>query len=210
MLAHAQSVTPYTNTLQALDIWPALSVCAEGKKTFNLPPIHAGEEWPFNNFSLKVQAIVGMLKVLKGDDTEELHSGSNVKHLLKHLPCAQQAQFRRHHLKRNPDKTKFSLLEVEDWLHLEANCMEFDSTDDTRATKLDQGAAIWGKTNHKKLSYGIEQWQAIEPITKSRVIHLNVSSKHKAICPHCRAEHYLSQCTTFIALTKQQVVGWIK
>ncbi|KAL1276940.1 hypothetical protein QQF64_023613 [Cirrhinus molitorella] len=150
VLAHAESVTPYTNALQALDRRygrPYQFVLREIEALENLPPIRAGDERAFDDFSLRVQAIVGMLKALKGDGIEELHSGSNVKRLLSRLPRSQQTQFRRHHLKRNPDKTKFSLLEFADWLQLEANCMEFDPTDEFRSTKRDQRAAFRDKVN---------------------------------------------------------------
>ncbi|XDV54023.1 hypothetical protein PO909_022401 [Leuciscus waleckii] len=121
VLAHAESVMPYTNALQALDRRYGCSfqfVLKDTETLESLPPIRAGDERAFNDIFLRVQAIVGMLKALKGDRIEEM---SNVKRLLNLLPRSQQNQFRRHHLKRNPDKTKFSLLEFADWLQLEAN-----------------------------------------------------------------------------------------
>ncbi|XP_042575337.1 uncharacterized protein LOC122136428 [Cyprinus carpio] len=151
-----------------------------------------------------------MLKALKEEGIEELHSGSNVKRLLNRLPRSQQTQFRRHHLKRNPDKTKFSLLEFADWLQLEANCMEFDPTDETRTLKRDQRAVIRGQSKQTTILHGVEQRQATEPLPKPKAVHPKVPTKPKAVCPYCRAEHYLSQCTVFTALTKEQMVGWIK
>nr|XP_055027031.1 uncharacterized protein LOC129416689 [Misgurnus anguillicaudatus] len=210
VLAHAESTMPYTNALQALDRRygrPYQFVLREIETLENLPPIRPGDERAFDDFSLRVQAIVGMLKALKGDGVEELHSGSNVKRLLNRLPRSQQTQFRRHHLKRNPDKTKFSLLEFADWLQLEANCMEFDPTDGVKATKRDQRTVIRGQGQQTTIMHGIEQKKAIEPKAKVSVAH---SAKPKAVCPYCSMEHYLSQCTTFIALTKEQKVSWIK
>lgn len=103
VLAYAESIIPYTNTLQALERkygWPYQFVLREIEALENLPPTRAGDEWAFDDFSIRVQAIVGMLKVLKQDGVEEVHSGSYVKCLLSHLPCLQQTQFRRHHLKK--------------------------------------------------------------------------------------------------------------
>ncbi|XP_052446016.1 uncharacterized protein LOC127987697 [Carassius gibelio] len=213
VLAHAESVTPYTNALQALDRRygrPYQFVLREIETLENLPPLHAGDERAFDSFSLRVQAIVGMLKALKEEGIEELHSGSNVKRLLNRLPRSQQTQFRRHHLKRNPDKTKFSLLEFADWLQLEANCMEFDPTDETKTIKRDQRAVIRGYSKQTTILHGVEQRQATEPLPESKAVHPKLPTMRKAVCPYCCAEHYLSQCTVFTTLTKEQMVGWIK
>ncbi|RXN16554.1 hypothetical protein ROHU_021887 [Labeo rohita] len=161
VLAHAEAVTPYTNALKALDRRygrPYQFVLREIEALENLPPIRAGDERAFYDFSLRVQAIVVMLKALKGD----------------------------------------------------ANCMKFDPTDETRATKRDQRAAIRGQSKQTTILHGVEQRRGVEPTTKSRPVHPKVSTKPKVICPYCSAEHYLSQCTTFTALIKEQMVCWIK
>lgn len=80
VLAHAESQTPYTDALHALDRrygQPYQFVLKEIKTLENLPAIRAGDEHALDGFSLHVQAIVGMLKSLKEDGMEELHSGSN-------------------------------------------------------------------------------------------------------------------------------------
>ncbi|XP_021324376.1 uncharacterized protein [Danio rerio] len=213
VLAHAESVTPYTNALQALDRRygrPYQFVLREIETLENLPAIRAGDERAFDEFSLRVQAIVGMLKALKDDGIEELHSGSNVKRLLNRLPRSQQTQFRRHHLKRNPDKTKFSLLEFADWLQLEANCLEFDPTDTTRTLNRDQRAVTRQQTRQTSILHGVNQRQTTEQVTKPTIIQQKAPNKHKPVCPYCNAEHYLGQCTAFNTLTKEQIVGWIK
>lgn len=147
-----------------------------------------------------------MLKALKGDGIEELHSGSNVKCLLNRLPRSQQTQFRRHHLKKNPDKMKFSLLEFADWLQLEANCMEFDPIDETRTKKRDPRAAIRGQSKQTTILHGVEQRQVIEPLTKTKALHPKVPTKPKAICPYCRT---LPQPVYSIYSINQRANGWL-
>lgn len=138
VLAHAESVMPYTNALQALDRRYGRSfqfILKETETLESLPPIRAGNEQTFDDLFSQSPSNSRHAQSPKGEGIEELQSGSNVKRLLNRLPRSQQNQFRRHHLKRNPDKTKFSLLVFADWLQLEANCMKFDPTDKTRATK---------------------------------------------------------------------------
>lgn len=64
VLAHAESSTPYTNALQALDRRngrPYQFVLKEIETLENLPTIRVGHERALDDFSLRFQAIVGML-----------------------------------------------------------------------------------------------------------------------------------------------------
>lgn len=72
-----------------------------------------------------------MFKALKEDGVEELHSGSNVKWLVVSYKRSHLYQFQRHQLRSNLHKVKFFSLELEAWLEMEANCMQFNTTDGT-------------------------------------------------------------------------------
>ncbi|XP_062287006.1 uncharacterized protein LOC133992303 [Scomber scombrus] len=209
VLAHAESSTPYTNALQALDRRygrPYQFVLKEIETLENLPPIRAGDERALDDFSLRVQAIVGMLKSLKDDGVEELHSGSNVKRLLNRLPRSQQQRFRRHQIRKNPNQVKTSLLEFAEWLQLEADCLEFDPTDQAfQARKEQKPRPI---IRQATVMYGAEHPQVK---TTPAAPPPKVKGKAKIHCPYCDSvAHYLSQCTDFAALTRDLAVSWIK
>ena len=159
-----------------------------------------------DDFSLHVQAIVGMLKSLKDEGVEELHSGSNLKRLLNRLPRSQQQRFRRHQIRKNPNQVKTSLLEFAEWLQLEADCLEFDPTDQAFQARKEQKPRPL--IRQATVMYGAEH----PPVkTTPAAPPPKVKSEAKIHCPYCDSvAHYLSQCTDFAALTRDLAVSWIK
>lgn len=139
-----------------------------------------------------------MLKSLKEDGVEEVYSGSNVKRLLNRLPRPQQQRFRRHQIRKNPNQVKTSLLEFAEWLQLEADCLEFDPTDQVLHPKKEQKPQ--SRIRQAAVMYGAAQ---PPPTITPGENPPKTKGKRKVHCPYCNSmEHYLSQCTDFLVLTE--------
>ncbi|KAI4886256.1 hypothetical protein NFI96_006961 [Prochilodus magdalenae] len=94
--AYMHDPMPYTSALQALQDkygQPRQLVQSELGAIFNSSPIKFGDPEAFDNFALSVQALVGMLRSLEGENGYELRCGSHVDRLLSKLPANYRDSF---------------------------------------------------------------------------------------------------------------------
>ncbi|CAM4718193.1 unnamed protein product [Leuciscus chuanchicus] len=213
VLAHAESNMPNSEALKALDERygrPYQFVLKEIEDMEPLPPIR--DDRALDEFSIRVQSLVGMLKALRGEGHEELHCGSNVKRLLSRLPKHQQERFRRQQYRKDPDKLKLTLTDFSEWLKAEVRCLDIEpslqahSEKDKREFKQQKS-----KVKITTVMHGTGSSSNYLSDTSSQAAHsIRTQGKGKIYCPYCEAEHYLSQCESFAKLTKAEMVDWIK
>ncbi|XP_035235202.1 uncharacterized protein LOC118206521 [Anguilla anguilla] len=212
VLAHAESSTPYSEALKALDERygrPYQFALKEIEDMERLPPIR--DDRAFDEFATRVQSLVGMLKSLKGEGREELHCGSNVKRLLSRLPKHQQERFRRQQYRKNPDQLKLSLIDFSDWLKAEVRCLDIEPSLQAHSEKDKKDSKYKSKVKVTTVMHGTDSSKNPQSdVTSKAAPPIQTRGKAKIYCPYCNSEHYLSQCESFAKLTKGEMVDWIK
>ncbi|KAK7882056.1 hypothetical protein WMY93_028230 [Mugilogobius chulae] len=132
--AYMHDPRPYTSALQALQDkygQPRQLVQSELGAILNLPQIKAGDPEAFDNFALSVQALVGMLRSLEGENGYELRCGSHVDRLLSKLPANYRDGFVEYSinqgiLQTGTDKT-YTLFDFSAWLQLKSQAKRISS-----------------------------------------------------------------------------------
>lgn len=175
------------------------------------PDVQSGDTVGFERFSLEIQALVGLLKTLGTEGEVELQCGSHVARLLTKLPPELRSSFRRHKLSYEPGIV-YTLLEFAKWLKFESWCQETESIGGDRVhrdrvrQRTDFRRDPKSKSQPITILHGADQ-------PSSPVVPKSAKSttRNNAFCPYCDCkDHYLSQCTSFQALSKDQVTEWIK
>lgn len=89
----------------------------------NAPVIHIGDVEAFDDFSLSIHALVGMLLTLEGPTGSELRCGSHVDKRLSKLPVQYREGFNEHCINQGiltGQATRTSLLNLSTWLQLKS------------------------------------------------------------------------------------------
>ncbi|XP_070410955.1 uncharacterized protein [Nothobranchius furzeri] len=211
---------PYTSALQALQDKYGQSrqlVQSELGAILNLPPVRVGDPDGFDNFALSVQALVGMLRSLEGENGYELKCGSHVDRLLNKLPANYRDSFVEYSLNRGilttgTDKT-YTLSDFSTWLQLKSQAKRIAA----RAAYMCQDQPKL--RNQKKpqgpssnVYYNTEsQAKATPPDPAGHIRSPKPKSGPKPYCPYCDDRgHYLSLCPKFKALSAAEIATWIK
>lgn len=120
-------VRPYSTALQALQEkygQSRLLVQSEIGTILNSLIIHIGDAEAFDDFSLSVHALVGMLLSLEGTNGSELRCGSHVDRLLSKLPVQYRDGFVEHCINRGiltgQTAKTYSVLDLSTWLQLKS------------------------------------------------------------------------------------------
>ena len=75
----------------------------------------------------------------------------------------------------------------------------------------EQKYAPRSQSGHTTVLHGAEQHNPTVRSEKNAAVPPKAPTKGKPFCPYCNStEHYLTQCTVFTALTKDEAVCWIK
>ncbi|KAK7916727.1 hypothetical protein WMY93_012488 [Mugilogobius chulae] len=220
--AYMHDPRPYTSALQALQDkygQPRQLVQSELGAILNLPQIKAGDPEAFDNFALSVQALVGMLRSLEGENGYELRCGSHVDRLLSKLPANYRDGFVEYSinqgiLQTGTDKT-YTLFDLSAWLQLKSQAKRISS----RAALMFQDSPKPVKPQKKPQGHSSTVYYNTE--SQARVTHPDpVSSSKptpkakpsfKPYCPYCdQREHYLSLCPKFKTLSTAEIAAWIK
>nr|XP_054592272.1 uncharacterized protein LOC129157132 [Nothobranchius furzeri] len=211
---------PYTSALQALQDkyrQPRQLVQSELGAILNLPPVRFGDPDGFDNFALSVQALVGMLRSLEGENGYELKCGSHVDRLLNKLPANYRDSFVEYSLNSGilttgTDKT-YTLSDFSTWLQLKSQAKQIAA----RAAYMCQDQPKL--RNQKKpqgpssnVYYNTEsQAKATPPDPAGHISSPKPKSGPKPYCPYCdNRGHYLSLCPKFKALSAAEIATWIK
>lgn len=132
--AYMHDPRPYPSALRALQDkygQPRQLVQSELGAILNSPPVRPGDPEAFDNFALSVQALVGMLRSLEGDNGYELRCGSHVDRLLSKLPANYLDGFVEHSinhgiLRTGTDQT-YTLTDFSAWLQLKSQAKRISS-----------------------------------------------------------------------------------
>ncbi|KAK7881979.1 hypothetical protein WMY93_028153 [Mugilogobius chulae] len=144
------------------------------------PNIRSGDAKTFRKFALKVRGLVGMLEQLGVIGQTELMCGSHVSRILTKMPHHLRADFKRY---INPLKTPIpTLWHLSEWLEYEVRVQEDSYQVSNSASR------------------------AQPPIKREQVRDYG----NKGTFVLHGVQHFLSQCTNFKILTKEQVDKWIR
>lgn len=208
------SPSPYTDTMEALtDRYGRPHQLALNKiaAVMDSPDIQSGDTRSFESFALQVQALVGLLKTLGTEGEVELRCGSHVARLLTKLPPELRAAFRRS--VSNEPGALYTLIDLAKWLKFESWCQDHESFGgyktqrDRFRPKVDSSRDHRFKPRPATILHGADQPTAAQMVRQPA----KKFEKSNAFCPYCdNRDHYLSQCSSFQALTKDQITDWIK
>ncbi|XP_019218180.1 uncharacterized protein LOC109203254 [Oreochromis niloticus] len=220
--AYMHDPLPYTTALQALQDkygQPRQLVQSELGSILNSPQIRVGDPEAFDNFALDVQALVGMLRSLEGENGYELRCGSHVDKLLSKLPASYRDGFVEYSLSRGilrtgTDKT-YTLPDFSAWLQVKSQAKRISS----RAADMFQDQTKQGQKGRKSQRYPSTVYYNtdnrkgdgahLEPGHRTSPIKGKI--KPKPYCPYCDTrEHYLNLCPKFKTLSTTQIAEWIK
>jgi len=202
-LAFSYASDPYTKAIKALDErygQPMQLALKELRNIMDLPPIRVGDGHALDNFSLRVQALVGLLNTMEDQGQAELLCGSHVDRLLEKLPAEHSSRFKRH-VYRNQGTMKYDLHIFSSWVQTEAQCQIRKEVSVSSFNQRPPRRSIPALTT---ILHGAnkpsDDMPFSGPIPRSR-----------ATCAYCSSlEHHVSKCPAFIAMTKDQKVNWIK
>lgn len=208
--AYIHSQTPFTDTMMALNEkfgQPHQLTIKRIAEVMDTPDIRRGDAVAFDQFSLQIQSLVGMLKTLGPDGEVELLCGTHVARLLSKLPPEQRADFRRCMFSQS--KRSYTLYDLAQWLKHEAWCHDFDGQLSSRGVKAKPSAKP--STNPKKPSVTVLHGTDSTPREVKPTSDSQAKVKPAPYCAFCdNREHHLSQCTAISKLSKEQLTEWIK
>lgn len=209
---------PYTRALQDLQEkygQPRQLVQSDLGSILTSPPIKYGDAEAFDNFSLSVHSLVGMLKTLEGLNEYKLKYGSHVDRLSSKMPASYRDSFVEYCLTRgilqtSTDKT-YALPDLAAGLHMKSQAKRIAS----RAADLYPESA----PNPRKK----EQSTTTRFKEKTTTIYLNKNQEQRGegpsyqqtkkdnmvrpYCPYCDTkDHFLSACTQYKAFSTDQKV----
>ncbi|KAK0132488.1 Gag-Pro-Pol polyprotein [Merluccius polli] len=216
-LAYVHAQDPYTQAIQALDErygQPRQLALRELRAIMEMPAIRIGDGRGLDQFSLRVQALVGLLQSMGREGLSELTCGSHVERLLEKLPSEQFCQFKRSMSWSRPGPLSYNLLDFSSWLQREARCQprREGSLQSVRprpppSHPFRAAAILHGSKTSPQVTSPTVQ------IAPPRVSQLspNTSSIRCPVCAYCNCpEHHVSKCDDFLQLTKDQRTSWIK
>lgn len=156
---------------------------------------------------LQVQALVGLLKTL-GTEVE-LRCGSHVARLLTKLPPDLCAAFRRS--VSNEPGAVYTLIDLAKWLLFELWCQDHErfGGSKTQRIRFKMDSSQDPRFKHRPATI----LHSADHLTSAQTVWQPAKKfeKNYAFCPYCDdRDHYLSQCSSFQALTNDQIIDWIK
>ncbi len=205
------SPTPYTDTMEALTDCPHQLALNKIAAVMDSPDIQSGDIRSFESFALQVQALVGLLRTLGTEGEVELCCGSHVARLLTKLPPELRTAFRRS--VSNEPGAVYTLIDLAKWLKFESWCHDHESFGGNKTQRDRVRPKVDSSRDHRfnprlaTILYGADQPTAAQMVWQPA----KKFEKSNAFCPYCdNRDNYLSQCSSFQALTKYQITDWIK
>lgn len=223
--------TPYTSAMRALEQrygQPRQLVQSELSVILNCSPIKAGDPQAFEDFSLAVSSLVGLLSTMDDVAASELQCGSHVDRLLTKLLLSYRDSFIEHCITRGIIHTgsscTYNMYDFSEWLERKSQVLQLSRqaiqpqpSDRPRPERGSIRASAGSRVQSKSTSiyYGSDPAQTQPKIdTKAHVTNSFPFSKEKQFkpyCPYCEGtEHYLSGCVDFKKLDLKAVASWIK
>ncbi len=216
-LASAYVYAPdlYTQAIRALDECygqPRQLALKALRAIMEMPAIRIGDGRGLDQFSLRVQALVGLLQSMGSEGLAELTCGSHVEWLLEKLPHEQVCQFKRCLSRSGP--LSYNLLDFSNWLQQEARCQpRRERTPEPICLRPPPPHLLKSTTilhGAKTASHVTSSKARVAPLKVSQPLP-NTSSEGCPVCAHCNStEHHVSKCDDFLQLTKDQRTNWIK
>ncbi|KAK0142397.1 hypothetical protein N1851_019841 [Merluccius polli] len=204
---------PYSTALQMLQEKYRSTKTREIGIILNSPVILIGDVEAFNDFSLSIHALVGMLLSLEGPTGSELKCGSHVDKLLSKLPVQYRDGFVEHCINRGiltGQATKtYSLLDLSTWLQLKSRAkrisekaVEFHRQERQQTGKRQpsrQVSSVYLSTSDES---GTSRAHSKEKV------HANATIK--PYCPYCNIRgDFLGACVEFKKLSISDIEKWI-
>lgn len=205
---HTSSTSLYQSFVSlTAEVWPATAASTEGNNIHPESSLLPGDPRIFNDFAIRVQALVGLLQSLEnGEGDAELVYASNVQQLLGKLPSEHVANYARFTRATKPG-VPYNLVDFSDWLEEEVECS-------TMATKT--------RDNHTR---HIVEWKPIKSSNPVGTVRHGTSHPQNQIqkpviesatrpgqtCPFGGvAAHHFSVCPDLCQLSTDAARGWIQ
>ena len=169
------------------------------------PAIKYGDTEAFEEFSLDVLTLVGMLQALEGHDGIEIRCGSHVDRLLSKLAPSHRTSFMEHCLKEGilkPNSSQtYTLPHFADWLRRKSQSQSF-------ASRAVSGHA---PSNPRPQRHQDQRTSKKDAPTSVLMTAPKPKNVPKPYCPYCdNGEHYLGGCPELKKLNIDQIVSWIQ
>ncbi|XDV22775.1 hypothetical protein PO909_027596 [Leuciscus waleckii] len=189
---------------------------------------HPCDPQAFEDFSLAVSSLVGLLSTMDDVAASELQCGSHVDRLLTKLPPSYRDSFIEYCITRGIIRTgsscTYNMYDFSGWLERKSQVLQLSRqaiqpqpSDRPRPERGNPRASAGSRAQSKSTSiyYGSDPAQTQPKMyTKAHITNPSSSSKKKQFkpyCPYCEGtEHYLSGCVDFKKLDLKAVASWIK
>lgn len=123
MLAYVHTPQPHTRAIRALDECygqPRQLALKELRAIPDMPALCPGDGQALDQFSLSVQALVGLLQSMGRDCLFKLTCGSRVERRLEKQPSEQFCEFKMSMKRSNQGPFSYILLDFSKWLQVES------------------------------------------------------------------------------------------
>ena len=214
--ANAYSPTPYTSALKALDErWgrPWDHILDEIHELGEMPDIK--DDQALDAYTLKIQALVSMLKFQGAAGQSELYAGSNVERFVRKIPKEREERFRREHERLYPNKPLSNLIEFSEFLQSETRHIRLPKQEDTRRNgrdKFDRTSVQKGRSTRVLTTIpGTPTKESQEP-PKGKWGGSSAKREEKRPPPKCQCcaeSHWLDNCPAFKEKSTDEKKQWI-
>ena len=213
--SHAQSPTPYTDSIAELDRrWgcPWDHILDEVEALGELPDIRS--DAALDDYTLRVRSLVTMLKLQGPTGTRELNTGSTVERFIRTLPRHREERFRRRHDQLYPDQPAASLEELSEFLIGEVKHIRLPKKAESKCGSHERSdRASWRREGSVRVMTTISEGKAAPHGERGGPKNGEKKKGDRTPpppCPYCTEPHWLEHCPEFEKKNHEERKQWIK
>ena len=226
VLAYAQSSTPYTSALTALDDRygrPWDYALHELRAIEQLPAVK--DDRALDDLAVRIQALVGMLTTHGTAGLVEIHSSSNVERILQKISRERRERFRRKQNNLRPGNEMNNLNDLAEFLKEEVRNIRLDHTTQAERGDGDSWSGDCAQEKGKKTRHSWNRGRTAKVMLNTdeakrennspEAAKQGPSSQRKQKrtpppCPYCNEAHWLPQCESFARMNTDSRVKWMR
>ncbi|XP_046576123.1 uncharacterized protein LOC124284108 [Haliotis rubra] len=196
-------------------------VQSELRHIMNLPQVRYGDSEGFENFALSVHSLVGILRSVDGDNSNELRCWSHVDRLLSKMSQSHRDSFIEHCLNKGiltADGGCYTLVDFSNWLQVKARAKRIAAASapqyekPERSNQTNNTRQRQEKATHTKSSpTAVFNTNMVQKSSESSPKPKPSKFEKFRYCPYCNNnDHFLHRCPHFSKMTTQEIADWIK